>query len=74
MSFESELNNSVRLLVEFITETATNNVATAISSGDLDLSSEQAEAVARIVQVSSAQALTNGYSQINSVLKKYPAR
>ena len=55
------------LLVEFITETATNNVATAVASGELNVSSEQAEAIARIVRLSSEQALINGYGQIDSI-------
>ena len=71
MSFETDLNNSVRLLVGFVCDTICNNIATSIASGDLDISSDNASVVSRIVRLSTEQALTNGYSQINSTLKKH---
>tara|TARA_B100000686_G_C16775358_1_gene968041 strand:+ start:1643 stop:1867 length:225 start_codon:yes stop_codon:yes gene_type:complete len=71
VSFENDLNSSIRLLTEFVCDTICNNIATSVASGDLNISVVEAEEVSRIVKLSTNQAFINGYSEVNATLKRH---
>ena len=69
MSLESDLNRALSILVSFMKETASANLAMAKNEGRLNMDEEQVRQTAHVVETSIDQAFSKGYNQILHVIK-----
>ena len=70
MSFESDVGKSVSELVSFIKEKVSSNLVESRNQGSLEIDDVTFERVLNLVDLSTSQGLSLGYTNVESALSK----
>jgi len=71
MSFESDINTNVKVIVESIKTTILQNLVHLIRQGDLTIDEEKLPGLDKIIRDSTDQAFVNSSTGLNQVLALY---
>ena len=72
-SLESEITQSVNLIVSHVKETITNNLIEYSRSNSLPLDTSQLQKIMSVIDSSASEALSNSHVQLNGLIKRVKA-
>jgi hypothetical protein len=70
-NLDLEISQSVKLMVEFIKENVTANLARAQSDGTVEMTQSQVIELSNLVGVSIDQGFHRGFTEVEAALKKF---